>query len=142
MKQKDQVLEIKKILNKMVQKINKYNVFNKPLEICSNSPLTGYFRDGCCSSNDSDIGQHQICSIMSADFLKFSLNKGNDLITPRNEYGFPGLREGDRWCLCVNRWIESLEEDIAPKIILEATSKLVLKKLNIEILKKFALDIN
>ena len=79
---------------------------------------------------------------MNDNFLKFSLDKGNDLVTPRNEFGFSGLKDGDRWCLCLNRWIEAIEEDVAPKIILEATNKLVLKKLNIEILKKFALDIN
>lgn len=120
----------------------KLNVFNKPLELCSNKPLTGFFRDGCCSSSDKDQGKHYICSHLSEEFLNFSKKKGNDLITPRPEFLFAGLKSGDRWCICLDRWLEAFEEGVAPKLILKATNKLCLKKINIEILKKFSLDIN
>ena len=92
------------------------NVFGKVLKTCSDDPLTGFFRDGC--------------------------SKGNDLITPREEFNFPGLMDGDRWCLCVDRWIEAYQNECAPRLVLEATNVDVLKKIDIEILKKFALDIN
>ena len=118
------------------------NVFGKALKTCSDDPLTGFFRDGCCNSSVNDLGEHTVCAILSDKFLKFSLSKGNDLVTPRKEFNFPGLMEGDRWCLCVDRWIEAYKNACAPKIVLEATNFDVLKKINIEILKKFALDIN
>ena len=120
----------------------KLNVFNKPLEICSEKPLTGYFRDGCCSSAEGDHGKHYVCSHLSEQFLIFSQKKGNDLITPRPEYLFEGLKPDDRWCICLDRWIEAYEAGVAPKLILKSTNKLCLKKINIEILKKFSLDIN
>ena len=118
------------------------NVFNKKLEICSEFPLTGYFRDGCCNSSKSDAGQHIVCAVMSKKFLEFSLSKGNDLISPRPEFNFPGLKAGDKWCICIDRWLEAFENSVAPKIILAATNKSVLDKVNMEILKRFALDIN
>ncbi len=118
------------------------NVFGKALTTCSDDPLTGFFRDGCCNSSVNDKGEHTVCAIVSDKFLKFSLSKGNDLITPREEFNFPGLMDGDRWCLCVDRWIEAYQNECAPRLVLEATNVDVLKKINIEILKKFALDIN
>lgn len=118
------------------------NVFGKVLKICSDDPLTGFFRDGCCNSSVNDKGEHTVCAIVSDKFLKFSLSKGNDLITPREEFNFPGLMDGDRWCLCVDRWIEAYQNECAPRLVLEATNVDVLKKIDIEILKKFALDIN
>ena len=118
------------------------NVLGKALKTCSDDPLTGFFRDGCCNSSVNDLGEHTVCAILSDKFLKFSLSKGNDLVTPRKEFDFPGLMEGDRWCLCVDRWIEAYKNACAPRIILEATNIDVLKKIDIEILKKFALDIN
>ena len=118
------------------------NVFGKALKTCSDDPLTGFFRDGCCNSSVNDKGEHTVCAIVSDKFLKFSLSKGNDLITPREEFNFPGLMDGDRWCLCVDRWIEAYQNECAPKLVLEATNVDVLKKIDIEILKKFALDIN
>ena len=118
------------------------NVLGKALKTCSDDPLTGFFRDGCCNSSVNDLGEHTVCAILSDKFLKFSLSKGNDLVTPRKEFNFPGLMEGDRWCLCVDRWIEAYKNACAPRIILEATNIDVLKKIDIEILKKFALDIN
>ena len=118
------------------------NVFGRALKTCSNDPLTGFFRDGCCNSSVNDKGEHTVCAIVSDKFLKFSLSKGNDLITPREEFNFPGLMDGDRWCLCVDRWIEAYQNECAPRLVLEATNVDVLKKIDIEILKKFALDIN
>ena len=118
------------------------NVFGKVLKTCSHDPLTGFFRDGCCNSSVNDKGEHTVCAIVSDKFLKFSLSKGNDLITPREEFNFPGLMDGDRWCLCVDRWIEAYQNECAPRLVLEATNVDVLKKIDIEILKKFALDIN
>tara|TARA_B100001115_G_C15644429_1_gene310228 strand:- start:282 stop:656 length:375 start_codon:yes stop_codon:yes gene_type:complete len=123
-------------------KKSQLNVFGKALKTCSDDPLTGFFRDGCCNSSVNDLGEHTVCAILSDKFLKFSLSKGNDLVTPRKEFDFPGLMEGDRWCLCVDRWIEAYKNACAPRIILEATNIDVLKKIDIEILKKFALDIN
>ena len=125
-----------------MKKVFKINVFNKPLEICSRNPLTGYFRDGCCNSNEHDSGMHMICAKMSEDFLNFSFSRGNDLLTPKPEFNFPGLKSGDRWCLCTSRWLEAIKLDVTPKIILSATNKEVLKKISIEILKDYALDIN
>lgn len=119
-----------------------YNLLNKTLQTCSLNPLTGFFRDGCCTSSKRDIGEHFVCAKLTDDFLKFSLSKGNDLITPKPQYNFPGLVEGDSWCLCTSRWIEALNNGVAPKIYFLSTNKLVLKKIKIEILKKFALDIN
>ena len=118
------------------------NVFGKALKTCSDDPLTGFFRDGCCNSSLNDKGEHTVCAIVSDKFLKFSLSKGNDLISPREEFNFPGLMDGDRWCLCVDRWIEAYQNECAPRLVLEATNVDVLKKIDIEILKKFALDIN
>ena len=118
------------------------NVFGRALKTCSSDPLTGFFRDGCCNSSFNDQGEHTICAIVSDKFLNFSLSKGNDLVTPRKEFNFPGLIDGDRWCLCVDRWIEAYQNECAPRIVLEATNIDVLKKIDIEILKKFALDLN
>ena len=118
------------------------NVFGQALKTCSNNPLTGFFRDGCCNSSVNDQGEHTVCAIVSDKFLNFSLSKGNDLVTPRKEFNFPGLIDGDRWCLCADRWIEAYQNECAPRIVLEATNIDVLKKIDIEILKKFALDLN
>lgn len=118
------------------------NVFGKVLKKCSSDPLTGFFRDGCCNTSINDPGEHTVCAVVSDKFLKFSLSKGNDLITSREEFNFPGLIDGDRWCLCADRWIEAFKNECAPKLILEATNIDVLKKIDIEILKKFALDLN
>ena len=123
-------------------KKSQLNVFGRALKTCSNNPLTGFFRDGCCNSSVNDQGEHTVCAIVSDKFLNFSLSKGNDLVTPRKEFNFPGLIDGDRWCLCVDRWIEAYQNECAPRIVLEATNIDVLKKIDIEILKKFALDLN
>ena len=97
------------------------NVLGTELVPCSYDPLTGYFRDGCCNTDESDLGSHLVCVRVTADFLAFSAAKGNDLSTPRPEHRFAGLKPGDRWCLCANRWREALEAGFAPPVILEST---------------------
>ncbi len=98
-----------------------FNVLGTPLVPCSYDPLTGYFRDGCCNTDENDRGSHVICAKVSQEFLDFSLQQGNDLITPRPEYRFQGLKAGDRWCLCALRWKQAFEAGVAPKVILEST---------------------
>ena len=114
------------------------NVFGEELIVCSENPLTGYFRDGCCRTNEHDIGTHTVCAIVTEEFLKFSLSLGNDLITPRPEYRFPGLKAGDRWCLCVSRWIEAYHAGVAPFLILEATHEKTLNFFALHELVKYA----
>jgi len=114
------------------------NVLGQPLVACSFDPLTGFFRDGCCKTNEQDLGSHLVCAIVSNDFLQFSLKRGNDLITPRPEYQFPGLIAGDQWCLCLNRWIEALEVNCAPRIKLESTHIKALEKVSLEVLEQYA----
>ncbi|HYW57257.1 MAG TPA: DUF2237 domain-containing protein [Polaromonas sp.] len=97
------------------------NVLGTELVPCSYDPLTGYFRDGCCNTDESDLGSHLICVRVTPDFLRFSMERGNDLSTPRPEYRFAGLRPGDRWCLCANRWREALEARAAPPVVMEST---------------------
>jgi len=96
------------------------NVLGGPLVLCSDTPLTGFFRDGCCHTGPSDQGRHVVCAQVSAEFLAFSRSRGNDLSTPRPEFRFPGLKPGDFWCLCALRWAEALEAGLAPKVRLEA----------------------
>ena len=117
------------------------NLFHEIIEECSCDPLTGFFRTGCCDTSDQDLGSHTVCALMTEDFLKFSTEQGNDLSTPVPQYNFPGLKEGDRWCLCANRWLEAYESDSAPKIIAKATNIKALDIIPIEIIKEFAIDI-
>ena len=114
------------------------NIFGEPLQSCCSKPMTGYFRDGLCITISDDTGTHTVCAIMTKDFLEFSALKGNDLITPMPYYQFPGLKEGDKWCLCVSRWIEAEKEGKAPKLILEATHEKTLEYTSIETLIKYA----
>jgi uncharacterized protein (DUF2237 family) len=95
------------------------NVLGGPLLACSYDPLTGFFRDGCCETGVDDVGSHTVCARVTADFLAFSRSRGNDLSTPRPEYRFKGLVEGDRWCLCAARWLEAYEAGMAPPVVLE-----------------------
>ena len=101
--------------------VSALNVLGEPLAPCSYDPLTGYFRDGCCNTREDDTGSHVICARVTAEFLDFSLSRGNDLITPRPEYRFAGLKPGDRWCLCALRWKEALQAGVAPPVVLECT---------------------
>ncbi|WP_028454346.1 DUF2237 family protein [Chitinilyticum litopenaei] len=116
------------------------NVLGEPLEPCSMSPLTGYLRDGCCRSLADDPGQHTVCVELSDAFLAFSRSRGNDLSTPRPEFGFPGLRAGQRWCLCALRWVEALQAGVAPPLYLAATDEQLLNLVSLETLVAHALD--
>jgi uncharacterized protein (DUF2237 family) len=116
------------------------NVLGRDLEICSVSPLTGFFRTGCCETGEEDVGSHTVCAVMTREFLLFSRRRGNDLITPAPQFGFPGLRPGDRWCLCAERWREALEAGVAPKVVLAATHEAALEVVSLEDLKRHAVD--
>ena len=117
------------------------NVFGEPLVECSAAPLTGFFRDGCCTTGPDDLGRHVICARMTRPFLEFSLARGNDLVTPRPQFGFPGLAPGDRWCLCAARWQEAFEAGVAPAVILAATHEQALEIVLLEVLKRYAIDL-
>ena len=118
------------------------NVFGEPLAICSRSPETGFYRDGCCRTGPDDLGTHAVCTQMSEDFLEFSRARGNDLSTPRPEFGFPGLKPGDRWCLCAQRWQEAHEAGVAPRVVLTATGEAALRYVALEDLKLKSLDLS
>jgi uncharacterized protein (DUF2237 family) len=102
------------------------NVLGTELESCSEDPMTGYLRDGCCHHLPEDSGRHEVCAVMTAEFLSFSRQQGNDLVTPRPALDFPGLEPGDQWCLCLGRWVEANEAGVTPPVVLEATSEAVL----------------
>ncbi|MDB5891408.1 MAG: hypothetical protein JWP47_2239 [Polaromonas sp.] len=108
------------------------NVLGTELVPCSYDPLTGYFRDGCCNTDASDQGSHLVCVRVTSAFLAFSKARGNDLVTPRPDHRFAGLKSGDRWCLCVNRWREALLAGIAPPVVLEATHSAALSSVTLE----------
>jgi len=116
------------------------NVLGGPLATCSTAPLTGFYRTGCCETGPEDRGSHTVCAVMTADFLAFSAAQGNDLSTPVPEYGFPGLKAGDRWCLCAPRWAEALAAGRAPRVVLAATHAGALAWCNLEDLKAHAVD--
>ena len=118
------------------------NVFGEEIETCCESPITGFFRDGFCHTDDTDEGVHTICVSMTKDFLEFSKSKGNDLSTPRPEFNFPGLKEGDGWCLCAESWVEAYEVSMAPKLYIKRTNLRTLDIVPLDILKKFAIDLN
>ena len=113
------------------------NVLGENLEICSCKPLTGWFRDGFCKYDFSDSGNHSICCVMNDNFLNYSKSQGNDLTTPIPEYSFPGLKNGDHWCICLERWKEARDDGLAPLVILEATNIIVLNSLTLNELKKY-----
>lgn len=123
------------ISNAMIPSVN---VLGQPLETCSTAPMTGYFRDGCCNTGRMDGGLHSVCAIMTHEFLALSKYLGNDLSTPRPEYGFAGLREGDRWCLCAARFLQAHEEGAAPQVNLAATHIATLAVVPLEILQRYA----
>jgi uncharacterized protein (DUF2237 family) len=117
------------------------NVLGEPLEICSIKPMTGFYRDGCCDTGQEDVGSHTVCVVMTAAFLDFSKSYGNDLSTPVPELGFPGLKSGDRWCLCASRWQEAFEAGQAPRVVLRATHEGALAFCSFADLKRFAVDL-
>ena len=118
------------------------NVLSETLKSCSDNPKTGFLRDGCCNYHDSDIGMHFICVEVTEEFLAFSKQVGNDLSTPVEQFDFPGLKPGDKWCLCANRWLEAYEAKSAPLILAKATHKRALEIISMEQIKEYAIDIS
>lgn len=118
------------------------NVLGGPLADCNKKPMTGFFRDGCCNTSDEDRGSHTVCTVMTAEFLQFSKARGNDLSTPVPDFGFPGLRPGDRWCLCASRWKEAFAAGRAPLVALTATHERALEIVPLADLKRHAIDMN
>ena len=118
------------------------NVLGGPIETCSIRPMTGFFRNGCCETGPEDVGSHTVCAVMTDEFLAFSKRAGNDLSTPRPEFGFDGLQQGDRWCLCAPRWQEALEAGAAPRVVLRATEQGALEHCSLTDLKRHAVDLS
>jgi len=118
------------------------NVFGEPLQSCSDNPLTGFFRDGCCNTNDNDVGSHTVCIKITTEFLEYSRFRGNDLSTAVTEHGFPGLKPGNKWCLCALRWLEAYQNEMAPKIVLASTHQRAIDIIPLELLKEYAADLN
>ncbi|MFM7425162.1 MAG: DUF2237 family protein [Elainella sp.] len=116
------------------------NVLGGPLQTCSTSPMTGFYRDGCCQTGPEDRGVHVVCAEVTEAFLSYTKAQGNDLSTPHPEYGFPGLKPGDKWCLCAARWQEALEDGVAPPVVLAATHAKALKYVSLDDLKQHAVD--
>ena len=117
------------------------NVLGAPLSLCSEEPKTGFFRDGCCNTGPEDLGSHLVCAEVTEEFLEFSKSRGNDLITPQPQFQFPGLKPGDKWCLCAARWREALEAGVAPPVVLGSTHEKALEFVSVEDLKKHAIDL-
>lgn len=118
------------------------NVLGEPLTSCCTAPMTGFYRNGRCDTGPQDLGLHVVCAEMTAEFLAFSKARGNDLSTPRPEFGFPGVVAGDRWCLCANRWREALIAGKAPRVVLRATNQAALSVVDLDDLKAYAADLN
>jgi hypothetical protein len=116
------------------------NVLGSALQSCSAAPLTGFFRDGCCRTDESDVGVHTVCVVATADFLEFSRQMGNDLSTPRPEFSFPGVQPGERWCVCAARWVEALRADRAPTVVLAATHVKTLEFVDLDTLLAYAVE--
>ncbi|MDI1323546.1 MAG: DUF2237 domain-containing protein [Algoriphagus sp.] len=114
------------------------NVFGEKLITCSTNPMTGFYRNGCCQTGDEDSGTHTVCVLLTSEFLEFSKIMGNDLMTPIPAFDFPGLKEGDRWCLCALRWMEAYKAGVAPHVYLEATNEATLNFIPLSILIQFA----
>ena len=114
------------------------NVLGEELVPCSYAPLTGYFRDGCCRTDQSDLGTHVICARVTRAFLDYSLSQGNDLVTPKPEWRFAGLKPGDRWCLCVMRWLQALQAGVAPPVVLSSTHEAALRHVPLVVLQQHA----
>jgi len=117
------------------------NVLGGELQPCSTRPMTGFFRNGCCETGPEDLGLHTVCAVMTAEFLRFSQSVGNDLTTPHPDFGFPGLKPGDRWCLCAPRWKEALDAGVAPPVVLESTHEETLAITPLGVLKDYAVEV-
>ena len=118
------------------------NVFDETLETCGTEPVTGFFRDGCCNTSVQDRASHTVCVLASKEFLEYSRFKGNDLTTPAPDFGLPGLKPGDSWCLCAARWWEAYNQGMAPRVYLRRTHKKALEVIPLEVLREYALDLN
>jgi len=118
---------------------NSRNVLGNPLKTCCTSPMTGFYRNGCCDTGIEDSGLHIVCATMTAEFLQFSKAQGNDLTTPNSLFNFPGLKPGDKWCLCVSRWLEALKAGVAPPIILESTHQNTLDYVPLALLQEHSI---
>lgn len=118
------------------------NVLGETLKPCSKDPVTGFFRDGCCNTGPMDRGKHTVCCLLTDAFLEYSKSVGNDLSTPRPEFGFAGLKDGDRWCLCADRWAQADANGVAPHVVLESTHINTLETIPFEVLRQRALDVN
>jgi uncharacterized protein (DUF2237 family) len=114
------------------------NVLGGELAICGTNPMTGFYRTGCCDTGGEDEGVHTVCAEVTAEFLDFSLGRGNDLSTPKPEFGFAGLTPGDRWCVCADRWVEALRAGVAPPVVLEATHARTLEWVDLDDLRAHA----
>lgn len=123
-----------------MEKFASTNVRGQPLKQCGLDPVTGFFRDGCCNTGHADAGMHTVCAIVTAEFLEFSRRRGNDLTRPFPEAGFPGLRPGDRWCLCASRWVEAYQAGVAPPVDLDATHEETVAVVDLSILKAHATE--
>ncbi len=121
-----------------MSKLPALNVNGDPLQTCSTAPMTGFFRNGCCDTGPADRGSHTVCAVMTAEFLAFSKYVGNDLSTPRPEFGFPGLKPGDRWCLCAGRFLQAHDDGCAPEVNLEATHERALDIVPLSVLTQYA----
>lgn len=118
------------------------NVLGGPLGVCSERPITGFFRTGCCDTSPQDVGLHTVCIVATEEFLAYSKTRGNDLSTPIPEYDFPGVKPGERWCLCAARWLEALQAGKAPNVVLHATNEATLSIVSLEDLKRHAFDLH
>lgn len=118
------------------------NVLGGPLLTCSDKPVTGFFRDGCCNTSEDDFGSHTVCVVLTEEFLAYSKEAGNDLSTPRPEFDFPGLKAGQRWCLCAARWVEAWRAGKAPKVSLNSTNQAALEIVPLDLLKQHAIDLH
>ncbi|WAL60577.1 DUF2237 family protein [Thermocoleostomius sinensis] len=116
------------------------NVLGGTLELCCTDPMTGYYRDGKCNTGGGDMGAHVVCAQVTEEFLAFTQSRGNDLSTPMPMFNFPGLKPGDRWCLCASRWKEALDAGVAPPVVLTATHASALEYVSLEELKRYAVD--
>lgn len=117
------------------------NVLGEPLQTCSMKPLTGWFRDGCCDTDGRDLGMHVVCARVTAEFLSHQRRTGNDLSTPRPQFGFAGLKPGDQWCVCLARWKQALDDGAACPIVLAATHEEALAVVPIDVLRRYAVDV-
>ena len=120
---------------------NDRNVLGGELELCGSDPVTGFYREGSCTTGPDDLGSHTVCAVVTKEFLEYSLKVGNDLLTPRPEYEFPGLQAGDRWCIVAARWQEAYEAGVAPPVVLAATHERALEVVDLEALREHAADV-